>query len=217
MVCLAQNCLIKAPRTRLEVVTWDDFFTIGQGPKTLEDLKKKIRQHQVVSQSEIAKSALRKNDIQEKSKRKLLGIAEKIADSLRNDCVKDKKIFPPLECHSEALEDNTTAKSLISFSKYESKALYGYLSICFMLKHIDITDDIFGILFKCKISERKLELKDFDDADFIQVYKGVFDLVLIKEQLIMVLYSLFYAAVEAFEVKRSHGLEGSEYIDNIDL
>ena len=217
MICLAQNCLIKSPQIRVEVVTWDDFFTIGQGPKTLDDLKKKIRQHQVVSQSEIDRSDLRRDNLQDKSKRKLLGITEKISDSIRAECVKDKKIFPPVECRTEILENNSTAKAIISFLKYESKALYGHLSICLMIKLIDNTDDIFEILFDCKISDHKLQLQDFEGANFIQIYKAVFDLTVIKEQLIKVLYSLFYAAVEAFEIKRGHGLENSKYIDDINL
>lgn len=215
IICLAQNCLIKSPKIRLEVVAWDDFFTIGQEPKTLDDLKKKIRQHQIVSQSEIAKPTLKADNLLEKSKRKVLGLAEKICESVRNECIKDKKIFPPVECHSEALDDTTAAKSLISFSKYETKSLYGFFSICFVLKHLDNSDDIFEVAFKAKISDHKLELQDFIHDDCAQIFKGVLDMSIINEQLILVLYSSFYAAVEAFEVKRSLAIDSSEYIEDV--
>jgi len=217
MVCLAQNCLIKSPKTRLDVLTWEDFFTIGQEPKTLEDLKSKIRKHQVVSQSEIAKPVLRADNLQEKSIRRLLAIAEKITDSIRDECVKEKKIFPPVECHLEALDDGVTAKSLLSFSKYDSKALYGYLSISLLLKHIDKTDDIFQIFFRSKISGHKLELTDFDDTGFMPVYKGNFDISIIKESLLIIVYGLFYSAVEEFEIKRNQKHDVSPYISEIFL
>jgi len=187
LVALAQTCLVKDPVTRLKLVTWES-FAASPPPVTVATIKDRVKKRQATApsvtqeQPDVISRGLALND--------LLGRTSTI---IRDECVSNLEVFPPVEVHDYPSPDADTVAFRAAFPEATDKGLPVPFALVFRIKLIDLAANIVEITVAAAVSRnvRSFSPEAFSPARVL--YLGPFGNEKLKAQIDYALY----AAVEA--------------------
>lgn len=123
-VALARNCLIKNPRTRLELVKWEDFAALGSAEPTskITDIRERIRQRQVYFRAAQEAPQISAAEQARALRRLLLDVCNRLESRIAG-IINDQACFPLREVRSERDEPARKCVTRIDFECDEDKGL----------------------------------------------------------------------------------------------
>jgi serine/threonine protein kinase len=187
LLALAQSCLVKDPKVRLKLVTWERFVA-GPPPVTVATIKDRVKKRQAsasaVAQEEPAAISPRL------ALNELLG---PITTMIRGECLSNVDVFPPVEVHDHPAPDQETVAFRAAFPKAPGKGLPVSFALLFSVRLLDMPANIVEVSIAGAVSKdvRKFPPEVFSPACVL--YRGPFGNEKLKAQIDYALY----AAVEA--------------------
>lgn len=130
LILLAQNCLVKAPRPRLSLVSWSDFEFAPDLRKSAESAKERVKKRALLTRTE-SKAA----EVPDRPSRKQLvnRITDHIDNIIRNECAGNES-FPRMEIKKKT-DDGIFVNVIFSTSR--DLGLLRQLSIRFDCELVD--------------------------------------------------------------------------------
>lgn len=203
-VALARNCLIKNPRTRLELVKWEDFATLGSAEPTskITDIRERIRQRQVYFRVAQETPQISMAEQARVRRRLLLDVCNRLESRIAG-IINDQACFPLREVRSERNEPEGKCLTRIDFECDEDKGLP--YKLCILIEVVLLDENNGNAVFKAG-SAALLAKGDIAPGDFApaeQFFAGELSALLDSPKLV----EQVMTALDAAYVALDKGLE----------
>ncbi|MBN1512323.1 MAG: protein kinase [Phycisphaerae bacterium] len=195
LVALARSCLVKDPAMRLGLLTWDSFMA-SPPPVSVATIRDRVKKRQAtavpVAGHEEPGSLNRARALNE-----LLGRTTTI---IRDECLGNVDIFPPVEVHDHPLPDVDTIAFRVAFPKSTGKRLPVSTALVFRIRLLDVAANIVEICAAGAISGdvRKFPSDMFSTTSVL--YRGPFADEMVKARFGYALYAAIEAAMTQEEL-----------------
>lgn len=200
LVALAKDCLVKDPRLRLQLVTWERFLATPTDTSGRADRKERIRRRVArASSSEAAQGP----DQQRALKRVVDETISAVQAIVRNECT-DGGVFPPFELHDRLPSTTSDAHFVLAFPPAADEGLPLSLFVWFSLRVRDPNARIVELSCASAITDRvdeagQIAMRDEAPPRFATVYASSFDEALVRDAVQSVLYLVLDQAQERAE------------------
>jgi hypothetical protein len=183
LVALAQSCLVKDPATRLKLVTWESFTTAlpPVSAATIKDRVKK-RQARVASVAQEEPAALNRKLV-------LNDLLGRTSTMIRDECLTNDDVFPPVEVHDHPLPDADVVAFRAAFPRSNGKGLQVSFALLFYIRLLDVAANIVEIRVAASVSGdvRRFPPEGFSSACVL--YRGPFGEERVKARIDFALYT----------------------------
>lgn len=188
LIQLAKNCLIKNPDVRLQLVNWDSFWLVSQPTRSIEVVKKRVRQRYILTQSdELAyitpldeREVRRRNRLQ----RQML---DKIEAIIREECVGNHD-FPPMEVKKPAVNNPEFSQLVITFPPSTVHQLSLSLYLVLNMTIMDVDTQAIYLSYFSAVGNGMIDLQQLNEESFCPLFKGVYQEEILKEKIEGLLY-----------------------------
>lgn len=167
LVNLAQNCLVKSPDTRLQLVTWDDF--LKPRPATSPGLLARQRIAQARQRTSPPQNAKQAWQIRWDTAKRFKELAHSIEIWLRQWCV-DQELLPPVEISTSVGQTAKATKFELHLRPDSSYELRHHLLVHIEIRVLDVTINAVEVLAGAMLATSEPPSLDHQP---ISVYRGV--------------------------------------------
>jgi len=188
LVALAQVCLVKDPTKRLTLVTWDSFAP-AKPPVSAATIRERVKKRQASG------TTVEEEPITLSHKLALNDLLGQTSTMIREECLSNIDVFPPVEVHDHAPPDAETIAFRAAFPGATEKNLPVPFAILFRIHLLDLAANIVEISVAGAVSSdvRKFPSEAFSAASVI--YRGPFDNERLKEKINCAVYAAVEAAI----------------------
>lgn len=189
LVALAQSCLVKDPATRLKLVKWES-FTTAPPPFSAATIRDRVMKRQaIVAQAPEGEQSSRKQRL---ALSEFLG---RISTMIRDECLSNVEVFPPVEIHDHPLVEMSTVAFRAAFAKAPGKGLQVAFALLFDIQILDVEASIVEISASTATSAdvRKFPPEAFSVRSLL--YRGPFGQERVKAVIEVALYATVEAAI----------------------
>ena len=184
LINLAKACLIKDPILRLKTVSWDSFVPVERSDQTLEAVKLRVQQRNIVSKADEPYTTIPKSDDQ---KRRYDQVVNNLLDSIeriiRLKCTGNAD-FPPVQISIKRNQIEIVFPSL--FAHKTSSFLFLVLNI----DVLDVETKAINMSYWSGVCSEEVRLNQINKK-FFTLYVGIYQEVIIKDILDKFLYMSF--------------------------
>lgn len=183
LILLAQNCLVKNPMARLDLVKWNDFEILCNTSRSLPGSAKERVEKRALQYNYQTGSKKSENKTQKQIE---TCISEKIESVIRKECV-GNKACPPI---SIKIDIDDLIKIKVIFAAANRLGLPKGLSIQFGCEIIDVSVITLRIMASACLSSGDLPEKSQNDAPTqINIFRGPLDSEILSKKIQTVLWS----------------------------
>jgi serine/threonine protein kinase len=194
LVNLANNCLVKDPLVRLEIVRWDDFTADVNVLDAASAAKEAIRKRRARALYELG-SMESDSAAQHKRKRKQLleEFLSRLAEQLRGTSGENE--LPPIIVKEIVDED---AKHAVLFTHYKASARYGLPVDYYFVARLTLIDVGANVVrLECAAAASAESLKEgYFEPHYSKVFNGVYDDAIMRSALERALFPTFEHAMD---------------------
>jgi hypothetical protein len=188
LVLLAKNCLIKSPKVRLSLVTWDDFQPREPDLRASVDAKERMRRRKAQATQLVTQpDHIQREQAQRRIQRRLSSYQVRIEEFLREECI-GNELFPLISIQSDAHAESDACIIHGRFPASAEHMLSVTLHLFFHLVLIDVDANVVRLSYAAVQSEQRPAVS----KDRYQVlFEGVYEENVIRRAIQDDLYILF--------------------------
>lgn len=189
LVALATSCLVKDPKRRLELVSWESFIH-----KPLPISAAAIRERIRIRQASIRQSATGFEKFRPEHSFVLKDVLERTSRIVRDECIDNSSVFPPVELHVKELNESKSIAFLAAFPDSMDKGLKSPFALLYQVRLLDQESKVIEIGVSGALSSNLHEF-NIDAFPSSQIfYKGPVVEELIRRNISYSLYSALESA-----------------------
>ncbi|HMO83435.1 MAG TPA: protein kinase [Lacipirellulaceae bacterium] len=188
LIVVAQNCLVKPPDLRRNLVSWDTFAALASAASTESIARSKVRQRRQTYQA-AASARGEGTEREEHARTRALEIlVSKVASLVRLRCVGNAD-FPSVT----VVADDARAIATASFEPSEEFGLIAPLAVYFSVTLLSATEH--ALVVSCAACLGECAARQHEAiAASVELYRGVYEEEAISLKIEDMLYSVMYAA-----------------------
>jgi eukaryotic-like serine/threonine-protein kinase len=195
LVTLARSCLVKDPVLRLQLVKWNSFMP-GPPPVSVATIRDRVKKRQATVTSAIGQEepgSLSRG-------RALNALLARTETMIRDECLSNVDVFPPVEVHDHSLPDQDAVEFRAAFPKSTGKGLPVSFALLFRIRLLDLAANIVEISSSAAVlgDVRMFPSNAFSAACVL--YRGPFGDEVVTSRISFALYAAIEAAIAQEEV-----------------
>ncbi|HWY69723.1 MAG TPA: protein kinase [Terriglobales bacterium] len=190
LVNLAQNCLVKEWRVRLQLVSWKDFRRRETDINAAAAAKEFIKKRRALAAVEAAEAGDGDWEKIHKQEQAVTALAGRLAEQVRAECT-EGELPPRIMTHEE---NEKSSQLIFRFKKSIRRGLLVNLTVILELDVLDFDAEVVGIKIAALAGgEREQELRYKEHV--FAIFSGVYGDSVIRDALAKVLYPIMAKAM----------------------
>lgn len=191
LIMLARSCLVKNPENRLSLVSWDNFLRFSPSEDNIEDVIKRIKKRIVIAQVTDSESSVTKGEnFKYKKSKEFHHIVDEVKESIRVICVDNTNYLPPHDKIKIVTCNDSKAEILLCFESSNRHNMLVALTLLIRIAYMDLVDNIVYVDYAAFASKICPACIEDGFSKFRNIFKGPYDISLIKENIYELLLRL---------------------------
>jgi len=195
LLVLARTCLLKDPKLRFELVSWENFhLPTKTASNPVLDAKERIRKRAWHTKQPVAPNDVEIQAELRRIRQVVGGIQGQIQELIREECI-GSDLFPPIEVHEKQTAEEGKGELIARFCKSHEHGLVQNLQIWFIIKLLEKDSRTIRLsvaVAACLVFPEDIPLEVFPQVAF----EGAFERAAVKSRVQDVIYRAFDQAQE---------------------